>query len=94
MAVEDEVSEAESSLEAEFQAAANEKLAAAAAQPASLSSLFEDEEVVEVDATVTDETLLVCCLSPCLLWSWSCTAHGRSGEALHQLCARECKVCR
>jgi hypothetical protein len=59
VAVEDEVLEAESSLEAEFQAAANEKLAAAAAQPASLSSLFEDEEVVEVDATVTDETLLV-----------------------------------
>lgn len=49
--------DAESSLEAEFEAAAREKLAA---QPASLSSLFEDEEVVEVDATVQDETLLVC----------------------------------
>ena len=56
--------EAESSLEAEFQAAASEKLAAAAAQPASLSSLFEDEEVVEVDAAVTDDTLLVRRLAP------------------------------
>lgn len=54
-------SDSASSLEAEFEAAAREKLAA---QPASLSSLFEDDEVVEVDATVTDETLLVRC--PCL----------------------------
>lgn len=46
----------ESSLEAEFEAAARAKLDA---QPASLSSLFEDDEVVEVDAAIQDESLLV-----------------------------------
>lgn len=47
--------EADDSLEAEFEAAR----AKVSDTPASLSSLFEDDEVVEVDATVADETLLV-----------------------------------
>ena len=89
VAVEDELLEAESSLEAEFQAAANEKLAAAAAQPASLSSLFEDEEVVEVDATVTDETLLVRHSTPglsaheAIVW-YTCKLHCSLASAVHR----------
>ena len=43
--------EVESSLEHEFEAA-KEKVV-------SLSSLFEDEELVQVDAGIQDETLLV-----------------------------------
>lgn len=44
-------------LEAEFQAARQK----VSDSPASLSSLFADDEVLEVDATVQDESLLVSC---------------------------------
>ena len=65
----------DSSLEAEFEAARLAKaIDAADATPASLSSLFEEEEVVEVDVTVKDETLLVRTCHVCT-WATSCMSH-------------------
>ena len=48
-------------LEAEVEASLEHEFEAAKEKVASLSSLFEDEELVQVDAGVQDETLLVRC---------------------------------
>ena len=46
-------------LEAEVEASLEHEFEAAKEKVASLSSLFEDEELVQVDAGVQDESLLV-----------------------------------
>lgn len=53
-------------LEAEVEASLEHEFEAAKEKVASLSSLFEDEELVQVDAGVQDETLLVRCSTAAL----------------------------